>query len=101
MDAYADSESKPKIEVSSDAFKIMLPNRYTVANHAATLAGTLKSDEKRILDFFEANGHIVRRDMDQLLEVSQATGNRIRKHMVAEGLIYQDRNGRKTKYRRR
>jgi len=43
----------------------------------------------------------VRSDVDQLLDVSQATANRILKRMVAEGLIYQDGNGRKTKYRRK
>lgn len=101
MNAYTESESKPKIEVSSNAFKITLPNRNSGANHAETLLGTVKGDEKRILDFIGSNGHIVRSDVDRLLEVSQATANRILKRMVAEGLIYQDGNGRKTKYRRK
>ena len=101
MNAYTESESKPKIEVSSNAFKITLPNRNTGANHAETLVGTIKGDEKRILDFIGSHGHIVRSDVDRLLEVSQATANRILKRMVAEGLIYQDGNGRKTKYRRK
>ena len=101
MNAYTETELKPKIEVSSNAFKITLPNRNTGANHTETLVGTLKSEEKRILDFIGSNGHIVRSDVDQLLDVSQATANRILKQMVAEGLIYQDGNGRKTKYRRK
>lgn len=101
MNAYTETELKPKIEVSSNAFKITLPNRNAGANHTETLVGTLKSEEKRILDFIGSNGHIVRSDVDQLLEVSQATANRILKRMVAEGLIYQDGNGRKTKYRRK
>ena len=101
MNAYTETELKPKIEVSSNAFKITLPNRNAGANHTETLVGTLKSEEKRILDFIGSNGHIVRSDVDQLLDVSQATANRILKQMVAEGLIYQDGNGRKTKYRRK
>ena len=101
MRAYTESELKPKIEVSSNAFKITLPNRNAGANHTETLVGTVKGDEKRILDFIDSHGHIVRSDVDQLLEVSQATANRILKRMVAEGLIYQDGNGRKTKYRRK
>ena len=101
MNAYTETELKPKIEVSSNAFKIMLPNRNSGTNHTQTPVGTLKSEEKRILDFIGSHGHIVRSDVDQLLEVSQATANRILKHMVAEGLIYQDGNGRKTKYRRK
>ena len=43
-----------------------------------------KSDEKLILDFIQSNGHIVRSDVDQLLNVSQATANRILKRMVAD-----------------
>ena len=101
MNAYGETELKPKIEVSSNAFKITLPNRNAGANHTETLIGTVKGDEKRILDFIGSHGHIVRRDVDQLLDVSQATANRILKHMVAKGLIYQDGNGRKTKYRRK
>ena len=101
MKAYTESELKPKIEVSSNAFKITLPNRNAGANHTETLVGTVKGDEKRILDFIGSHGHIVRSDVDRLLEVSQATANRILKRMVAEGLIYQDGNGRKTKYRRK
>lgn len=101
MNAYTETELKPKIEVSSNAFKITLPNRNTGANHTETLVGTLKSEEKQILDFIGSHGHIVRSDVDRLLDVSQATANRILKRMVAEGLIYQDGNGRKTKYRRK
>ena len=101
MNAYADTELKPKIEVSSNAFKITLPNKNTGENKAAILASTPQSNEKLILDFIGSHGHIVRSDVDRLLDVSQATANRILKRMVAEGLIYQDGNGRKTKYRRK
>ena len=101
MNAYAETELKPKIEVSSNAFKITLPNRNASANHTVTLVGTLKSEEQQILDFIGSHGHIVRSDVDQLLEVSQATANRILKRMVAEGLIYSDRKWQETKYRRK
>lgn len=101
MKAYAGAEVKPKIEVSSNAFKITLPNRNSTSNKAEMSVGAPKSDENLILDFIRSNGSIVRRDVDQLLDVSQATANRILKRMVAEGLIYQDGNGRKTKYRRK
>ena len=101
MKAYAEAEVKPKIEVSSNAFKITLPNRNRTSNKAEMSVGAPKSDENLILDFIRSNGSIVRSDVDQLLDVSQATANRILKRMVAEGLIYQDGNGRKTKYRRK
>ena len=101
MKAYAGAAVKPKIEVSSNAFKITLPNRNSASNKAEMPVDAPKSDEKLILDFIQSNGHIVRSDVDQLLDVSQATANRILKRMVAEGLIYQDGNGRKTRYKRK
>ena len=60
-----------------------------------------KSNEEKILDLIVQNGHVVRSDVDQLLDVSQTTSSRILKRMVAEGLIYQDGSGRKTKYKNR
>lgn len=75
--AYEGAELTPKIEVSSNAFKITLPNRTASSNKAESLAGTPKDNEKLILDFISLNGHIVRSDVDQLLDVSQATANRI------------------------
>ena len=101
MKAYAETERKPKIEVSSNAFKITLPNRNVSANVTERVIIAPESNEKLILDFIGSNGHIARSDAEKLLDVSQATANRMLKRMVAEGLIYQDGNGRRTKYKRK
>lgn len=98
--AYAGSGLEPKIEVTSNAFKITLPNRNAVKKET-NVADMPRSNEERILSFVESNGHIVRSDVDVLLDVSQATANRILKRMVADGLLYQDGNGRKTKYKKK
>lgn len=98
--AYAGSGLEPKIEVTSNAFKITLPNRNAVKKET-NVAGMPRSNEERILSFVESNGHIVRSDVDVLLDVSQATANRILKRMVADGLLYQDGSGRKTKYKKK
>ena len=97
--AYAESGLEPKIEVTSNAFKITLPNR-NVAKKESNAADRPRNNEEKILSFIESNGHIVRSDVDVLLDVSQATANRILKRMVADGLLYQDGNGRKTKYKK-
>lgn len=98
MGAYANTEPKPKIEVSSNAFKITLPNQNAETERATA---PIDVNEKLILNLMESNGHIVRSDVDRLLDVSQATASRILKHMAAEGLICQDGNGRKTTYRKK
>ena len=100
MKAYAGTGLEPKIEVTNNAFKITLPNRNAVKKEEAG-SNERKSDEEKILDLIAQNGHVVRSDVDQLLDVSQTTASRILKRMVKEGLIYQDGSGKKTKYKKR
>lgn len=95
MRAYAGSGMEPKIEVTSNAFKITLPNR-----NAGITAGTA-SNEQEILDLIAEKSSVTRRNVEELLNVSQASANRILKHMIAQGLIYQEGSGRKTAYKRR
>ncbi|MCC8091494.1 MAG: putative DNA binding domain-containing protein [Oscillospiraceae bacterium] len=101
MKAYEGSGLKPKIEVTNNAFKIALPNCNTAAKKTETASNVLSHDEAQILAFAETNGQIVRSDVDTLLDVSQATANRILKRMVAKGLLYQEGNGRKTRYKKK
>ena len=95
--AYARSGLEPKFEVTSNAFRITLPNRNASAKEE-NMPDRPKSNEERILTFAELHGYIVRSDVDTLLGVSQATANRILKRMVADGLLYQDGSGRRTRY---
>lgn len=95
MRAYAGSAMEPKIEVTNNAFKITLPNR-----NASIAAGTA-SNEQEILDLIAEKRSVTRRDVEELLNVSQASANRILKHMIAQGLIYQEGSGRRTAYKRR
>lgn len=93
MKAYRDSANKPKIEVTSNAFKITLPNR-TYAASAAAEAGP----EEKILAYLNEHDSLVRSKVDALLGVSQTTSSRILKCMVNKGLLYQEGSGRKTRY---
>ena len=97
MKAYAGTGMVPKIEVTNNAFKITLPNRNAAAANYVT--HERRSDEEKILNRIAKNGYVVRSDVDQLLDVSQTTASRILKRMVANGLIYRDGSGRKTKYK--
>ena len=87
MNAYAGTGLEPKIEVTNNAFKITLPNRNAVKVTDSVVGGR-KSNEEKILDLIAQNGHVVRSDVDQLLDVSQTTASRILKRMVIDGLIY-------------
>lgn len=100
--AYEGSGLRPTIEVTSNAFKITLPNRNADAKESSehNEAEVTDRNEEIILSYIESNGRIARSDVDLLLDVSQATSNRILKRMVAEGLLYKDGNGKRTKYKR-
>ena len=100
MKAYEGSGLVPKVEVTSNAFKITLPNRNAVGAEISTPKAPRRKEEM-ILGFIASNGHIVRSDVDTLLDVSPSTANRILKRMVADGLLYQDGGGRKTKYKKK
>lgn len=101
LKAYDGSGLEPRIEVTSNAFKITLPNRNTAIKETYPVDDTQKSNEERILAFAQANGHIARSDAQVLLDISQATANRILKRMVAGGLLYQEGSGRKTHYKKK
>ena len=100
MKAYVGTGLEPKIEVTNNAFKITLPNRNAAKKEEAG-SNEHKSDEEKILELIAQNGHVVRSDVDQLLDVSQTTASRILKRMVKEGLIYQVGSGKKTKYKKK
>ena len=66
----AEPEVKPKIEVSSNAFKITLPNRNVAANKAATPVSEPNNGEKLILEFIGSNGYTVRSNVEQLFDMT-------------------------------
>ena len=98
--SYAGTGLEPKIEVTNNAFKVTLPNR-NVGVKESTSSGMEKTSEERILDLIGQNREIARSDVDRLLNVSQTTASRILNGMVRDGMICQEGNGRKTKYRKR
>ncbi len=111
LHAYEGSGLSPRLEVTGNAFKITLPNRHAAAKkpgggfcfcetgHPSFDQSGETDRESQILAFVRANGFIVRSQVDALLGVSQATANRLLKHMTAKGLLCQEGSGRSTRYR--
>lgn len=100
MKAYDGYSCKPQIEVTGNAFKITLPNRNFEAKEAAVTTELPKKNEDTILSFIASNEQITRSDVERILHISQATANRLLKHMIREGLIYQESSGRNTRYKK-
>ncbi len=94
MRAYQDFERKPKIEVTSNAFKITLPN----CNAATETDVTPNGQEQKVIEYLKAHKKITRKEVNTLLGISQSTSSRLLKRMLAEGTICQEGGGRRIRY---
>ena len=98
--AYAGTDLEPKIQVTNNAFKIILPNLNFLSKPVPVYEPPTE-DEKRVLSLLATRESIVRSDVDRLLGVSQSTANRILKQMIEKYLISQEGTGKNTKYIKR
>lgn len=105
-ESYADCAVKPRFEVTDHAFKITLPNVNYADEHkgeAAAVgpegAGTTDRRQETLLHLAEERGYIARRDVENALNVSQATAVLILRDMVEKGLLVREGSGKQRKYR--
>ncbi len=99
MDAYAGTGVTPKIETSDNVFKIILPN-VNAQRDAKTAESAPPVDEKAamVLRILAEKGSIKRKDVQETLEIGQATSVRLLKQMVEQGLLVSKGNGKNTYY---
>ena len=111
MDSYFGKWKQPSIICSNNAFKIVLPNTnaeqivkedsvyYSVDSSSVAPPATLPSAEEKILQVLSAQKEITRKEVQELLEVSQSTAGRILKTMVNQGRIIKLGGSLTTRYR--
>lgn len=100
MEAYEGSVRKPKIEVTENAFKITIQNR-NISNASDEETEDQKESveqEKRVMKLAKENGSVSRKEIEGVLGISQSTGGRLLKKMVAAGQIVQIGKGKNTHY---
>ncbi len=109
MNAYDGMSKKPTIEVTKNAFKIMLPNinakyennieliqnKTEKSNHFNTL---LNDDEEKTLEYVKEHNFVTRNQVSKLLKVSDSTSTRILQKLVKENFLKQKGAGRNTRY---
>lgn len=103
-ESYADCNVKPQFEVTDNAFKITLPNINYAGERkelpTAPVKVKDKADRKEIvLRLAEKQGHIVRKDIEAELKVSQSTAILLLRDMVESGLLVKIKDGKQMKYR--
>lgn len=116
MDSYFGKWKQPSIICSNNAFKIVLPNinagqivkedsvYYSVDSSSVAPSSTapsamLPSAEEKILQVLSTQKEITRKEVQELLEVSQSTAGRILKTMVNRGQIIKLGGSLTTRYR--
>lgn len=108
-ESYSEEFAKPKFEVSSNAFKVTLPNA-NFARRAQTQlprrqvsyeipkSGSCQVRDSVLQALFEQNQFVSRKDIESSLETSQANAVLILRKMLDEGKISKVGSGKNVRY---
>jgi len=93
---YANCTEKPKIEVTSNTFKIILPNMNRATDKDTCMGITAQM--QKILDYINENGQITDQEIQDLLGLKKTRAFTLAKQMRDEGLIKVVGRGDEKKY---
>lgn len=105
-------KEKPEIEVTKNAFKIILPNinaKYTEGNASVPQEkisersvvdskGQVSEEEEKILEYVRSHGVITKNNVIGLLEVSASTATRVLGKMIKNNLLRRNGKAKNTNY---
>lgn len=102
-ECYAEASVKPKIEISSNAFKISLPNLHfrqqvqliASASHERVSEVDLSA---RILSLFQKRDALSRKDIETALQISQTSAINALRALLDQGRIIRRGMGKNTRY---
>ncbi|MBQ7364833.1 MAG: putative DNA binding domain-containing protein [Clostridia bacterium] len=95
---YANCSEQPRIEVTQNTFKIILPNMNRAAMKES--GAVVTAQMQKILDYIEENGHITEIEIQELLGLKKTRAFLLAKQMRDEGLIRAEGRGDRKKYRK-
>lgn len=97
--SYTDCIYKPKIEVSDNAFKIILPNKNAIINGSVNhIKCSSNTNVEKVLSLLRQKQNIIRKDIEKELNVSQATAILLLNKMQKENLIVKIGAGKNSSY---
>jgi len=103
MECYDEFSIKPKLDVSDHAFKITLPNQnfYKENENRKEYREVLELTrrEKKVLELFNKQEYVTRKDVEEAIEISQATAIILLREMLGKGLIAKVGGGKQIKYK--
>ena len=98
MRSYDNCSEKPKIDISDNAFKITLPNQNYHKNTASPKK-EIDYREQTIMDLFKEKETIARKDIQEALDVSQATAILLARDLVEKDILLKESGGKYQRYR--
>jgi len=101
FEAYKGAAQQPKIEVTPNVFKMILPNlnaEETVTPARAMISDDVPSGQDRILEYVRENGSINRKEAEQLLGLSQTAVGVMLRGMTENGKLSKEGSSRSVRY---
>jgi ATP-dependent DNA helicase RecG len=84
---YADCPEQPKIEVTSNTFKIVLPNMNAVSATEPQNVSAVTPQMQKVLDYIDEHGQITEKEISDLLGLKKTRTFTVAKQMRDLGLI--------------
>ena len=84
---YADCSEQPQIEVTSNTFKIVLPNMNAVPTAEPERVSAVTPQMQKVLDFIMANGQVTEKEISALLGLKKTRTFTVAKQLRDLGLI--------------
>jgi ATP-dependent DNA helicase RecG len=100
MDAYQENSRKPEIQISNNAFKIILPNRNadSFQEESKNQQAQARTLEEEIILMTKKQGFVTRKEVESLLDMPQTSCGRLLKKMVDHKELIQKGKGKATRY---
>ncbi len=96
---YAECQTAPRIEVTPNTFKIILPNmNYAVHTEVKKPAAKVSPQMKKILDYVDEHGEITEAEIENLLGVKKTRAYVLTQQMMERNLISVIGKGGEKKY---
>lgn len=95
---YSACPEQPQIEVTTNTFKIVLPNMNTAAEADSESSETITPQMQKVLDYIKANGQISEIEISEMLGLKKTRTFTVAKQMRDLGLIKAVGRGENKKY---
>jgi len=93
FETYKTSLAQPKIEVTPNVFKMILPNLNSVPT-----VNTARTPERIIIQYVKENGSINRKQAENILDLSQTAAGKILRKLVEQGELAREGRSRNVRY---